>query len=287
MDRNFAAILPETLKWEGGYVDHPNDPGGATNKGVTLASFRKYVKPNGTKADLKKLTTDQASAVYYKHYWAPIWGPQLPSGVDMAVFDYGVNSGPGTAIKVLQRVVGCVADGKVGPKTIACAEKMDAHDVIDAICDRRLASYKTLKNKKTGKALWPTFGKGWARRIEGIRTKAHSLVGKDFNTRTVKTTVTKPVALVADASLQKPWYQSLDVQTVLGGGGLGVAGLGSTALDVLPSIDWKTLAVVLSFVMVGIAVLFIVNRSRKQAVVAEKVAKIEAQDEVVEVEEMT
>lgn len=165
MDSNFRRALSRVLKHEGGYVDHPRDPGGATNKGVTLATFRRYVKPNGTKADLRAITEVQVATVYYKHYWAAVHGNELPAGVDYAVFDLAVNSGPSRAARFLQRVVGVIQDGRIGPTTLAAARKADPTEVIARLCDARLAWLKTLKT-------WPTFGKGWERRVTEVRHDA-------------------------------------------------------------------------------------------------------------------
>ena len=92
MDRNFNRAVTATLKYEGGYVNLKSDPGGATNLGVTIATFRRYVKPSGTIADLKALTVDQAKTVYRRQYWDAVSGAELPDGVDFAVFDFGDNS---------------------------------------------------------------------------------------------------------------------------------------------------------------------------------------------------
>ena len=165
MQSNFDRALSAVLKHEGGYVDHPKDPGGATNKGITLANFRRYVKPGGTKADLKKLTTEQAAVVYRRQYWDVVLGAELPGGVDYAVFDYGVNSGPARAVKTLQAIVGTTQDGRAGPKTLAAVRAMDAAQVVEALCDQRLAFVKRLRT-------WPTFGKGWTSRIAGVRRLA-------------------------------------------------------------------------------------------------------------------
>lgn len=162
MDRNFAASLSHVLKHEGGFVNHPNDPGGATNRGITLATFRRYVKRNGTVTDLKNLTVQQAGIVYRKQYWDRVKGDDLPSGIDYAVFDFAVNSGPARAAKYLQAVVGVNQDGKIGPKTLAAVKRADPQTVIERLCDDRLAFLKRLKT-------WPTFGRGWSRRVEEVR----------------------------------------------------------------------------------------------------------------------
>ena len=166
MDRNFAASLKLVLKSEGGYVNNPKDPGGATNKGVTLATFRRYVKPAGTIKDLKALTDDQAGIVYRRQYWDAIVGAELPDGVDYAVFDLAVNSGPGRAARYLQQVVRVNAvDGRIGPATLKAVRAMPAADVINALCDRRLTFLRGLLG-------WPTFGKGWASRVKSVRAAA-------------------------------------------------------------------------------------------------------------------
>ena len=162
MESNFQRALPRVLKHEGGYVDHPKDPGGATNKGVTIATFRRYVKANGTKADLRAITNEQVATVYYKHYWAAVHANELPTGVDYAVFDFAVNSGPSRAAKFLQRVVGAAQDGRIGPATLAAVKKDDPIAVIAKLCDARLSWLKTLKT-------WSTFGKGWERRVLDVR----------------------------------------------------------------------------------------------------------------------
>lgn len=170
MDRNFAPSLKLVLKSEGGYVNNPKDPGGATNKGVTLATFRRYVKPSGTIKDLKALTEDQAGIVYRRQYWDAIVGAELPAGVDYAVFDFAVNSGPGRAARYLQQVARVNAvDGRIGPATLKAVRAMPAADLINALCDRRLTFLR-------GLATWPDFGKGWAARIRSVRAAALKMV---------------------------------------------------------------------------------------------------------------
>lgn len=165
MNRNFEAALKLVLKHEGGFVNHPRDPGGATNKGITLATFRRYVKPRGSVADLKALTVEQAGIVYRRRYWDAVIGAELPTGVDYAVFDYAVNSGPGRAAKELQRVVGATVDGRIGPQTLKAVHAKHPGAIINALCDRRMAFLKRLRT-------WPTFGRGWTNRVRGVRKHA-------------------------------------------------------------------------------------------------------------------
>lgn len=165
MDRNFQRALSLVLKHEGGWSDHPKDPGGATMKGVTLANFRRYVEPKATKDDLRKITDAQLATVYRRFYWDAVHGAELPDGVDYAVFDFAVNSGPGRAAKHLQAVVGVVQDGRIGPATMkAVRAKMHA-TVIHELCDSRMAFLKGLK-------IWPTFKNGWTDRVKAVRSEA-------------------------------------------------------------------------------------------------------------------
>lgn len=165
MDANFGRALSAVLRHEGGYVNHPEDPGGPTNKGVTLATFRKWVKRDGTANDLKRITDAEVAKVYRGGYWNAVKAGSLPGGIDYAVFDYAVNSGPTRAAKALQNALGVAADGIVGPVTLAAAAKADPIATIKTICDRRLVFLKQLKT-------WPTFGAGWQARVDDVRDDA-------------------------------------------------------------------------------------------------------------------
>lgn len=165
MHSNAKASIEKILRHEGGFVDHPDDPGGATNKGITIATFRRYIKPNGTVADLRALTTEQAVMVYKRQYWDRVSADDLPSGVDYAVADFAVNSGPARAAKYLQAIVGVFQDGTIGPTTLAAVRRMDALLVINRLCDDRLAFMKRIQGGK----LWNTFGRGWGRRVAEVR----------------------------------------------------------------------------------------------------------------------
>lgn len=171
MDRNFARSLSLVLKSEGGWSDNPADPGGATMRGVTIATFRRYIDPKGTKDDLRHITDAQLAKVYREQFWAAISGDQLPDGLDYAVMDFAVNSGPGRAARYLQSVVGAPMDGTIGPATLAAVAKMPAGVVIDRLCDARLAFMKSAKDHD-GNLLWPTFGKGWSTRVASVRKEA-------------------------------------------------------------------------------------------------------------------
>ncbi|TPN44473.1 hypothetical protein FJ981_28160 [Mesorhizobium sp. B1-1-4] len=168
MDRNFARALALVLKSEGGWSDNPKDPGGATMKGVTLANFRRYVQPNATKDDLRHINDAQISTVYRRFYWDAVAGAELPDGVDYAVFDFAVNSGPGRAAKYLQAVAGVAQDGRIGPDTLAAVRDKPADVVVDTLCDNRMAFLKRLPT-------WGEFGKGWTSRVVSVRSQALSM----------------------------------------------------------------------------------------------------------------
>jgi lysozyme family protein len=169
MQASYEAALTAVLKHEGGYVDHPSDPGGATNMGIThkvLAAWRKvspYWKLD--KSEVKKLTKAEAAAIYRANYWDKIKGDELPSGVDYAVFDYAVNSGPARAAKALQKIVKAKVDGAIGPETIGLTKGLPASDTINALCDERMTFLQRLST-------FGVFGKGWTARVKGVRKLA-------------------------------------------------------------------------------------------------------------------
>lgn len=164
---SFDRCLQLVLKHEGGYVDHPSDPGGATNLGVTKQVWEQWVGHEVTKDDIKNLTPAQVTPLYKKRYWDACRCDDLPSGVDYVVFDIAVNSGTGRAARFLQSAVGATPDGIIGPNTITIVKRttLTHLDLITIICDRRELFWKSLST-------FPTFGKGWLRRGEDVREEA-------------------------------------------------------------------------------------------------------------------
>jgi lysozyme family protein len=167
----FARSLSVILHHEGGYVDHKDDPGGATNRGVTLATARAYdLDKDGDgdvdKADVRLLTKDDAACVYRDGYWKAASCDKLPAGVDLVVFDCAVNQGVARAKAFLQEALGVKADGQIGPKTLAALKAANKADLVQRVCDLRRAHYQSLKT-------FPTFGKGWMRRLNQVTACAH------------------------------------------------------------------------------------------------------------------
>lgn len=167
MESNFDACLKEVLKHEGGYVDHPADPGGVTNRGVTKKAWEEYVGHEVSKDDIKALTVEDVTPFYRKRYWDVCKCDRLHAGLDYVVFDIAVNSGTGRAAKFLQGAVGVTADGSIGPATIGAVNDstLSPAELIDIICNRRQKFWESL-------GTFVTFGKGWTRRGEEVRKKA-------------------------------------------------------------------------------------------------------------------
>jgi lysozyme family protein len=162
---SYDAALARLLAHEGGYSDHPADPGGPTKFGITLAVYRRWVKPNAAAADVRAMPVEAAKAIYRTQYWDAMRCDDLPAGVDYAVFDYGVNSGIARSVKALQRIVGVKADGFLGPRTMAAVKKRNPKRLVNALCDERLRFLRGLRT-------WPVFGKGWTRRVADVRAGA-------------------------------------------------------------------------------------------------------------------
>jgi lysozyme family protein len=164
----FDACMPFIFKAEGGYSDNPADPGGPTNFGVTLATLRAYEgDPNLTADDVKKLMPAVAKEIYRTAYWNRMQCGALPAGLDLEVFDFGVNSGPAESVKTLQGLVGVTQDGSVGPITLAAVGQFNVGDLIARFAQARLAFYQGLN--------MPEFEQGWATRVAQIQTAAATM----------------------------------------------------------------------------------------------------------------
>ena len=168
MKENFDAALKALLKHEGGYVNHPADPGGMTNLGVTKRVWEEWVGHEVDEQTMRGLTPDAVAPLYRKRYWDAVRGDDLPTGVDLVVFDCAVNSGVGRASKFLQQVVGVADDGKIGPGTIQAVNSKDPKELVDAFCDHRQAFLEALPT-------FATFGKGWSRRVAEVREQGENL----------------------------------------------------------------------------------------------------------------
>lgn len=171
MRGNFEACLAHTLQHEGGWADHPADPGGATMRGVTLATFRAFKGRAASKDELRAISDADLRAIYRRQYWDLIKGDDLPAGLDLVAFDAAVNSGPARGAKWLQRALGVADDGVIGMQTLDAARRANATEAINDALDRRLAFMRAARDAR-GNPAWPTFGRGWQRRVDAVRTEA-------------------------------------------------------------------------------------------------------------------
>lgn len=160
MKQNYNDCLNRLLKDEGGYSNNPNDNGGPTNYGITIADYRKYINKNGTAADVKAMSVDQAKVIYKSKYWDALNCDSLPSGVDYSVFDYGVIAGLARPRNDLKKF----------------KDKTDA-DLINAIGDERVAFMKAI-----GVGHNAEFLKGWLARANRVRSYSLVLNSKKDNT---------------------------------------------------------------------------------------------------------
>jgi len=165
---NWDKCFEMVLRHEGGYVNHPKDPGGRTNLGVTQRAWEEYVGRSADEAEMRALTPEIVKPFYKSRYWDRIKGDDLPSGVDYAAYDLAVNSGVGRAAKYLQSIAGVPSDGIIGPKSLAAIKDCPAGEMVDAMCGMRLEFLKALPT-------WDTFGKGWGRRVAEVEEKASEM----------------------------------------------------------------------------------------------------------------
>ncbi len=175
MSELFSKILTNTLHHEGGWSDHPVDPGGATMKGVTMKTYSDFLGRPAMKDELRRIPDDHLRAIYRKGFWDKIRGDDIAAispGLAACVFDFAVNSGPGRAAKALQSLCGAVTDGAIGPNTIkqvaAWVEIMGSQKAIEAYQVFRQHYLESL-------GTFATFGKGWTRRVSEMTDYAKDL----------------------------------------------------------------------------------------------------------------
>lgn len=254
---NFSACLDITLGHEGGYSGNRADAGNWTGGKVGVGELR------GTKygisaaaypaLDIPNLTQADAARIYAADYWCPVQGDALPAGVDLAVFDFGVNSGLSRAVKALQSSVGAKVDGQLGPLTAlavqrATATKAATIAIVGAICDRRLAFLRGLKT-------WGTFGAGWAKRVGDVRARGQAMAGASS------------AEIAASIARNLKTAATRDQQSAAAGAGGGVSGAGAagkaaaavSAADATQTtaIDWSAVAAlgVVAAILITIAIL--------------------------------
>jgi lysozyme family protein len=223
MKDQFEAALDAVLRFEGGYVDDPRDPGGATKFGITRQTLSEARGRPVDKAEVRALDRVEAARIFRARYWDVVRCDDLPAGLDLTVFDVAVNSGPRRAVLLLQDALEVQADGRLGPVTLAACRARDASRLIDGLCDRRLAFLKSLPT-------WPAFGRGWSRRVESVRSQARRMAlatrapAPGTHTILKETSMTDMKSILASRTV---WSNAVGLAAL----GLSAAGFDTAALQ--------------------------------------------------------
>ena len=169
MKENFDKCLEMLLHHEGGFINHPRDPGGMTNLGVTRHVYERWVGRKMSEQDMRDLTPEKVAPIYKNQYWDRCKCDDLASGLDWSVFDWAVNSGVGRSAKALQGIIGATQDGGIGPMTLKLLEEHEPRELIEKMHDKRQGFYEGLKT-------FDSFGKGWTRRNKETKDSALELL---------------------------------------------------------------------------------------------------------------
>lgn len=225
-DARFLACLEVTLKWEGGYSNDKYDPGGATMKGIIQREYDSYRVRHGLpKQSVRNISDDEVDDIYFNSYWDEVRADELPAGVDLAVFDFGVNSGPTTAIKYLQKALGVNVDGHIGQITLNAVHRADPDATVSAIMSYRRAYLRSLKT------FW-RFGNGWLSRCAGIERQGLEWGGTDV--AHIPSIAPHEDATIQSASQGRAWDNAPEktLDTAGGKASAALAGLGKGQMAV-------------------------------------------------------
>ena len=160
-------LIPFIVKWEGGFANHPNDKGGATNKGITIATFRHFFGSGATVEQLKAMTDEQWETVFRKGFWNPFKGDEIKNqSIANICVDWAWGSGATTAIKQVQRLLGVAADGVVGNITLGAINNAEPEKLFEKIKSARLAFVEAIVKRDASQQV---FLKGWRNRINSIQ----------------------------------------------------------------------------------------------------------------------
>lgn len=247
---NYAACLAITLDFEGGYSNDPGDPGGPTKYGITIFDVRKYIKPNATAQDVKNLTLDQAKVIYQKHYWEPVAGDDWREGLDLSVFDAGVNSGLGRALPWAQYALN--ANGASFKSLAMLARNLTTDAAVAAVKKYNAKRLSFLHALRT----WRLFGRGWGRRVAAIESLGVKMVLKAAN-------LAAPVvaAKLMDESAHATKEQKASINKTVGAaGGSSAVATGGTQVDWLHA-NWSSY--LLAAIVIGFAVLLLIHFIRQ------------------------
>lgn len=231
MKKNFDMALAHVLREEGGLADNPRDPGGLTKFGITLPALAAYRNTDVKRSDLLALTEQEAAQIYRTRYWDRISGDQIPSGFDLFLFDFAVNSGPLRAVKTVQALLNVAIDGVMGPQTCAALAQGNADRTLRALADARLRFLKSL-------SVWSYFGRGWNARVNRSRDAALKLIVADASPSTPSRTLPMPNTLETTKSILQSrtvWANLIGLASLglslFGYGGIDVGGLTDAVLQ--------------------------------------------------------
>jgi len=245
---SYEQSLARLLRDEGGYTEHPADPGGPTNFGITLSDARRYWKGNATAADMRAMPQSIARRIYREHYWNALRCDELPPGVDYAVFDYGVNSGVGRAGKVLRRLLKLSDRGSaVSDEVIAAANASAPNDLVVALCAERLAFLKSLKT-------FSVFGRGWTARVDGVRVAALAMAQRRA-----------PAPTPEDKRSEAPSAKAIVPATVPAGTASAGAVIAAGAASAATTSRWEIAALVAIAAALAAVAVFLIWRWRRRA----------------------
>jgi lysozyme family protein len=169
MQSNWQKSFDLMLQSEGGFSNHPSDPGGMTNLGVTKATWENWVGRQSDEAEMRGLTPGKVEPMYKNKYWDAVRGDELKVGIDYLMFDFAVNAGAGRAIKTLQTAIGVPADGGFGPITMASMKSFEPVKLIERFSQAKEDFYRSLNT-------FDVFGKGWLNRVERVKAEALKMV---------------------------------------------------------------------------------------------------------------
>ena len=170
MISNWQKAFEQMLASEGGYVNHPSDPGGMTNLGVTKRVWEEWVGRESNEKEMRSLTSEMVEPLYKRKFWDACKCDELPSGIDYLVFDFAVNAGVGRSAKILQTAVGVTPDGGIGPMTLAAVNAIPEAELVEKFSQAKEDFYRSLNT-------FETFGKGWLNRVAAVKIKATSMLG--------------------------------------------------------------------------------------------------------------
>ena len=208
MRENYPQIHAWIGMSEGGYVNHPADPGGATDRGITQRTYDAWRKSRGLAPhSVRGISKGEAETIIERQYMDKVGADDLPAGLDYAMADYSVNSGPSRAAKELQRILGVTADGIVGAETLAAVLSRDPAALVVALCEARMGFLKRLRH-------WQTFRRGWTERVmgrvDGVQTDDIGVIDRGVRMARGSADIpapkpTEPIAKAPDIASRTGW----------------------------------------------------------------------------------